>query len=389
MKNHFVAPGKYLRFPQIFQRKTPLIICPIDDFLIFGAQNGLEDANKKIQSIISAKPDAILTFAGSVSRSPNFYKNSNYIINLTASTVRSAHTKKVQSHSIEEALRLNASGVAAHINICSKYASEMIDIAGNIISDAQRYEIPTIGIIYPRGEIGDEDNNNDELKRTNNSAFTEIVAHCVSLGVDLGFDAIKTVYTDSPDSFNRVIKASCGIPVLIAGGPKVDLTKAIELAKNAISAGAAGISFGRNIFGREEPREFIEKIRKAINTDSVLITKNFVEEWLANLRYAWVNNDLGIVGNLFKECQEYIEAPFMNPGYTLDEIKQFWSEVSNHSEVEVSFEIISISGSNVVVNYKAQYFDGSQHQRSNGVYSIEFNAKGSCTKFKQWSVVQG
>ena len=261
----FVPPGKYLRFPLLFQREAPLIMCPVDDFLIFGARNGLQHADKKIKAIVDAKPDAILTFAGAISRAPEIFLHSRYILNLTASTVRSFHTRKVRSHTIEEALRLNASGVAAHINMRSQYATEMIDLAGEIVCEARRYEIPTIGIIYPRGESGGNDDNMEEIKMSDNTAFAEIVAHCVALGADLGFDAIKTFYTDNADSFQTVVNASCGIPLLIAGGPCIDENSAIDLARNAVGAGASGVSFGRNVFGRSDPGSFLYQLRQAIS----------------------------------------------------------------------------------------------------------------------------
>jgi len=260
-----VPTGKYLRFPSLYERASALVVCPVDDLLIFGPRNGLEDASSKIAQIIRAKPDAVLTFAGSVSRMPEMFCNTRYILNLTASTVRSQHTRKVRSHTIMEALRLNAAAVAIHINLRSVYAPEMIELAGNVICEAQCYDLPTIGIIYPRGEKGGVDDNLDEMRENDVESFSELIAHCVALGSDLGFDAVKTIYTGSVESFRRVTDASRGMPVWIAGGPMKDATLAIQMAMDGIRGGAAGVSFGRNVFGRDDPVAFVNKLRQSIS----------------------------------------------------------------------------------------------------------------------------
>ncbi len=260
-----MTEGKYLRFPEIFSTKYPIIICPIDDLLISGPVNGLENPAYKINRILESKPTAILTFYGTVKKYHKQFVNQKFIINLSASTTRSTYTKKVILGTIDLALRLNANAVAFHINICSKYAPQMISDAGIIIEEADKYGLPTVGIIYPRGENQDgSTNDNYDLKENDNSSFTELVGHCVQLGVDLGVDLIKTQYTGSMESFVKVITVAQGTPVVTAGGPLIEKSIAVNNAFNAYKAGAAGISFARNVFGREDPKDFIDEIKKTL-----------------------------------------------------------------------------------------------------------------------------
>lgn len=260
-----LSPGKYLRFGALFNSaRHPLIVCPIDDLLIFGPKNGLEHPFSKIKKILDGKPDAMLTFPGTLARFSDLFEGTKVILNLTGSTHRSKHTKKVRLHDMEVALRLSASAVAVHINLCSRYASDMIEVAARVVSEAQRYDMPTLGIIYPRGERGKADDNQDDVKRSNLHEYGAMVAQCVSLGVDLGFDVIKTFYTDDDETFRDVIAASRGVPVLVAGGAHVADDVAISRAKSAILAGASGVCFGRNVFGRSEPGNFLNKLREEI-----------------------------------------------------------------------------------------------------------------------------
>ena len=260
-----MSTGKYLRFPEIFEKEYPIIVSPIDDLLLSGPINGFENPEYKIKSILSAKPTALLTFYGTIKKYHKNLRDQKTIINLSASTTRSNYTRKVLLGSIESALRVNANAVAIHVNVCSKYASQMIADAALIIEQADKYDIPTVGILYPRGENEDgTTNENENLKSHDPEAYSEIVAHCVQIGVDLGVDLIKTQYTGTPESFKKVILTAQGTPVITAGGPLIDENQAISNAKSAFLTGAAGISFARNVFGRENPEAFINKIRQAL-----------------------------------------------------------------------------------------------------------------------------
>lgn len=260
--------GKRLRAPFLYQRKQPIVIAPIDDLLIFGPKNGLEKPAQKIASIADSGVDAILTFCGSLRLHAESYLKTRKIVNLSGSVFQQNHTKKLALHSVEHSLSVGADAIAFHINLGSQFANEMIAEASKIIAEADRFGLPSIGIIYPRGEIAGQDENYDNLRHSEPKAFTEMVAHCVAVGADLGFDAIKTVYTGHEDTFHKVVESASGVPILIAGGPIVEYEKAIARAASAISAGASGISFGRNLFGRTEGlQQFVKAIKTIeINT---------------------------------------------------------------------------------------------------------------------------
>lgn len=253
--------GKFIRVTSFLERAKPLIICPVDDALIFGPRNGLETPDNKITQIAAGAPDAILTFCGSIMRLPAVFAKVPGIANLSASTVRSIHTSKVPIHSVEYAVSVGAAACAYHINLFSKDASNMIRDASRVIEKAARFGIPVLGIIYPRGEglRGDEDF--EALKESEPIRYAEYVAHCVAVGRDLGFDLIKTKFTGDADTFRLVTQVAPSLPIVIAGGPLQSEDTASAMAVEAIRGGAAGVSFGRNIFGRHDPASFIVRLR--------------------------------------------------------------------------------------------------------------------------------
>jgi DhnA family fructose-bisphosphate aldolase class Ia len=81
----------------------------------------------------------------------------------------------------------------------------------------------------------------------------EHVAHAVRIAMELGVDLVKVPYTGSRESFARVLE-DVDVPVLVAGGARLASDEAIlRFVDDVLGAGAAGVTFGRNIFQSENP----------------------------------------------------------------------------------------------------------------------------------------
>jgi DhnA family fructose-bisphosphate aldolase class Ia len=62
-----------------------------------------------------------------------------------------------------------------------------------------------------------------------------------------------------------VVESCAGIPVVIAGGPKIEPLKALINAHEAILGGAAGVSFGRNVINRKDTTKFLQALRLIVH----------------------------------------------------------------------------------------------------------------------------
>jgi DhnA family fructose-bisphosphate aldolase class Ia len=83
-----------------------------------------------------------------------------------------------------------------------------------------------------------------------------------------GADLIKTYYSGHPEEFRVHVVKPCPVPVLIAGGPKMDTTEAaLQLVYDAVQAGAAGVVFGRNIWQSGNTRGMIAALRHIIHNN--------------------------------------------------------------------------------------------------------------------------
>ena len=58
---------------------------------------------------------------------------------------------------------------------------------------------------------------------------------------------------------------SCPVPLVIAGGKKLDEKDALKLAHDAISSGASGVDMGRNIWQSKTPVSMIKAVRSIVH----------------------------------------------------------------------------------------------------------------------------
>ncbi len=269
--------GKEKRMGRLFVNNRTLIV-PVDDSLIFGPFGGLQELESTVSCIAKRKPTAILGYKGIYAREK--FINIPFILNITASTTMGKHLQKVFVSSAKEALVLGADCVAVHINYSSEYENEMLSNLAKTVSEADALGMPVLAISYPRKQKNGEDYNYEDLMASNRDKYTDLVCHCVRTSAEVGADIIKTHYTGDTETFRRVVDSAMGIPVVVAGGPLMEIQDSYEIVKSVLTAGAAGISFGRNVFNSPKVGPYIEGLNALIfNNASV---EDAMEIYLSN-----------------------------------------------------------------------------------------------------------
>lgn len=254
--------GKTIRLERIFNRKTQrTIIVPMDHGISVGPIAGIIDMRETIADMASAGVDAVLMHKGLVPCGHRASgKDVGLIVHLSASTSLSplSNTKTLVG-TVEEAIRLGADGVSVHINLGDTNEREMLADMGKVSKSAEEWGIPLLAMIYPRGP------------RITNEYDPALVAHCARVGVELGADVVKVSYTGDKESFADVVNGCCGIPVLIAGGPKTETTRQfLEMVDNSLKAGGSGISVGRNVFQHPHRSQLIQALRGLVHENMTL-----------------------------------------------------------------------------------------------------------------------
>ena len=135
---------------------------------------------------------------------------------------------------IEDAIRLNASCVAVQTFIGADGEKESLDNLSRAVNTGMKYGMPTMGVVA----VG------RQMERT--PRFFKLATRIVA---ELGAQIVKTY--DCPE-LDEIV-AACPVPIVIAGGKKIEEDEALKMAYSVMQKGAKGVDMGRNIFQSECP----------------------------------------------------------------------------------------------------------------------------------------
>jgi DhnA family fructose-bisphosphate aldolase class Ia len=92
------------------------------------------------------------------------------------------------------------------------------------------------------------------------------IARVCRQAAEMGADYVKSFYTGDPESMQRVVESAC-VPVVILGGERTsDEAGLLAQVRDALSAGVAGVAFGRNIWSHTDPGEITRKLVGLVHT---------------------------------------------------------------------------------------------------------------------------
>lgn len=253
--------GKQIRLERIKNRETGnMVIVPMDHGISVGPIAGLIDMKKAVSAVARGGANAVvehkgLVGAGHRGKGPDI----GLILHLSASTALSPFPNaKTIVCSLEEAMKLGADAVSIHVNIGDGKEKEMLKDFGRISYEARNWGMPLLAMVYPRG------------KKITNEYGVEYVRHAARLGYEMGADIVKVPYTGSAETFKEVVEC-CGVPVVIAGGAKMDSDRDIlEMVRGAMDAGGAGASIGRNIFQHNDPEKMTRAVAAIVHNNATV-----------------------------------------------------------------------------------------------------------------------
>jgi len=248
--------GKRIRIERITNRQTKrTVIVPMDHGLSMGPIAGLEDMATMVNKIADGGANAVILHKGIVRAGHRGYgRDIGLILHLSGSTSLSPDpNSKVLVTTVEEAISLGADAVSIHINVGAPNESEQLLALGSVAEICAKWGMPLLAMMYPRGP------------KVKSEHDPDMVAHAARVGAELGADIVKTNYTGDIDSFKKIVKG-CPVPVVIAGGPKMSTTEEVlSMAAEAMEAGAAGVSIGRNVFQHSNPTAMVRALAKIVH----------------------------------------------------------------------------------------------------------------------------
>jgi len=253
--------GKKIRMQRISDRTSgKMLIVPIDHGISDGPIEGLINVKETVSTIAESGANGIIMHKGLVG--VGFRRSGTdvgLIVHLSAGTSLSPDPlNKVIVTTVEEAVALGADAISIHINVGAVDTARMMVEAGEVVRDCKRLGMPLLMMMYPRGE------------KIKNEKDVSVVKVAARIGAELGADIVKTNYTGSKESFKEVVDG-CTVPVIIAGGCKGSDKEVLQMIRDAMDAGAAGVAMGRNAFQHKEPKKIIKAV-------SLILHKNYSVE---------------------------------------------------------------------------------------------------------------
>ena len=261
--------GKQIRIERIMNRETGrVVIVPMDHGTTVGPIRGLENMRETVAKMVTGGANAILMHKGMVQAGHRGGgRDIGLIVHLSAGTSLSPDPiAKVLVCTVEEAIKLGADAVSIHVNLGAPTDSDMLRDFGLVSERCMTWGMPLVAMMYTRGS------------KIESEYDVKHVKHAARVGAELGGDIVKVNYTGSPDSFREVVEG-CPVPVVIAGGEKVETDEELlQMVEGALAAGASGASIGRNACQHADPEGMVRAISMMVHEGaSVKESQKFLE----------------------------------------------------------------------------------------------------------------
>jgi len=238
------------RLSQIIKPKTgKTVMLAVDHGYFLGPTKNLEDAQSTIKPLLSYA-DALMLTRGILRTSVTPKTSVPVVLRVSGGTsiIGKDLSNEGITTSMEEAVRLNVAAVALSIFVGSEYERQTLDNLAFLVDEGQTLGIPVLAVTAVGKELGKRD--------------ARFLALSCRIAAELGASFVKTYYCDE---FEKVIE-SCPVPVVIAGGPKLETElDAFQMAYDAVQKGASGVDMGRNIWQNPHPIGMIKAIRAVVH----------------------------------------------------------------------------------------------------------------------------
>lgn len=239
--------GMKNRLSRIIQPETGrAVMLAVDHGYFLGPTTGLEDARKTVTPLVP-HADCLMLTRGVLRNCIEPTIDVPVVLRVSGGqSILSELSNEGTTVAIEDAVRLNVSGMALSIYVGSPHEHQTLLGLAALVDLGEKYGIPVLAVTAVGKEM------------TRDARYLSL---CCRIAAELGAHVVKTYFCED---FERVVE-TCPVPVVIAGGKKVPEKDALAVAHNAVSKGAVGVDMGRNIFQAESPVAMIQAVRAVVH----------------------------------------------------------------------------------------------------------------------------
>lgn len=249
------ALGRSIRLRRLFGTSGKGLVVALDQAVPRGVSPQLANIGETYRAVKQGNPDAVTLTRGIGSAllgdDPTPMP---WILKASSFSVDFHPTFDAATGSVDDAVRLGADAVAVGISAGSSVQPQMLEMLTATVERASVLGMPTVCHAYPSGELWGDRKGSEES-----------VLYAARAAAELGVDIVKTWYTGTAESFSRIVAGTPAL-VMVAGGAKADTDiEVLEMAESVMQSGAAGLTFGRNVWGAQDPAKMISALRSVVH----------------------------------------------------------------------------------------------------------------------------
>ena len=270
--------GKQMRMKRVIDADGVSVICALDHGMTSPSfLEPLADITRRARETVAGGANVIMMSKGMIRVAAEaFAPTTSLALLLSASASPDGDRPEiVQIADVEEALRVGADAVVLFTALGGDTEAGMIEILASVGRECALLGMPFIA----EAEFPTTYATVEELKQ---QYGFEYLRRNVRLCAELGADIVKTNWPGDAESFARCVEAANGVPVVLAGGSRLDDAELLTRMEQAVQAGAIGCSVGRNIFMHRNPEAITRALSRVIR-----------EKWPADKALASLQEETG------------------------------------------------------------------------------------------------
>ena len=270
--------GKRMRMKRVIDADGVSVICALDHGMTSPTfLEPLADITRRARETVAGGANVIMMSKGMIRVAADaFSPTTSLALLLSASASPGGDRPQiVQIADVEEALRSGADAVVLFTALGGDTEAGMIEILAAVGRECAILGMPFIA----EAEFPTTYATVEELKQ---QYGFEYLRRNVRLCAELGADIVKTNWPGDAESFARCVEAANGVPVVLAGGSRLEDAELLSRMEQAVQAGAIGCSVGRNIFMHRNPEAITRALSRVIR-----------ERWSADKALSALNEEIG------------------------------------------------------------------------------------------------
>jgi fructose-bisphosphate aldolase/2-amino-3,7-dideoxy-D-threo-hept-6-ulosonate synthase len=270
--------GKQMRMKRVIDADGVSVICALDHGMTSPTfLEPLADITRRARETVTGGANVIMMSKGMIRVAAEaFSPTTSLALLLSASASPDGDRPEiVQIADVEEALRAGADAVVLFTALGGDTEAGMIEILASVGRECAILGMPFIA----EAEFPTTYATVEELKQ---QYGFEYLRRNVRLCAELGADIVKTNWPGDAESFARCVEAANGVPVVLAGGSRLEDGELLSRMEQAVQAGAIGCSVGRNIFMHRNPEAITRALSRVIR-----------ERWPADKALSALQEEIG------------------------------------------------------------------------------------------------